>query len=234
MIKSSTKPDQWTLSPQMTAAPELWRGCEIVAALWEKVGTFRNLVPGGMVINDDSTQANTGINWVRTASGTGINSTTIATDSGGSSRAIPSDAISFAVLWDNLANDTPEFFVCRDIDKSKTIVECKAGSDLVVELYSDQGFDNGDISGATLDGRTIVSVTFDRGGRMSLYFNGVFQGDRACDWSPDSGGLYYDFNMFGNDVNLEAAPAVWERALTPAEHALIGRDPFAMLRPAGF
>jgi len=35
---SSTKPGPWTLSPQMTAAPELWRDVISVGAVWNGTG----------------------------------------------------------------------------------------------------------------------------------------------------------------------------------------------------
>lgn len=37
MVKSSTKPDAWTLSPQMTAAPELWRSAAVFP-FWDGSG----------------------------------------------------------------------------------------------------------------------------------------------------------------------------------------------------
>jgi len=42
-VKSSTKPDAWTLSPQMTAAPELWRGCVFLEPFW---GNPKDIVYG--------------------------------------------------------------------------------------------------------------------------------------------------------------------------------------------
>jgi hypothetical protein len=50
MVKSSTKPDAWTLSPQMTAAPGLWRDYEIVVPFWEPNLPSNALSPGGQFL----------------------------------------------------------------------------------------------------------------------------------------------------------------------------------------
>ena len=42
----STKPDAWTLSPQLTEAPELWRNAQLVVPLWEGSGPPVDIVTG--------------------------------------------------------------------------------------------------------------------------------------------------------------------------------------------
>jgi hypothetical protein len=239
---SSTKPQAWTLSPQMTAAPELWRGCVRMLAwslthdiargdFWTIVDTTSEVETGlsdmGRVFEFRPTSADSGgalsvstVGSVDLGAGPwsiwGISRVRVLP----SSRSSPKD--SNVISWhvgtadENNApyyNDDDSMSLWDNGSRVEMLSSITAGT-----WYNHVVTYDGTNTLAYVDGEEKVNTT-------SLNFDSL-SSDFYIGRRGGSGDRYFDGDL--------AIFGLFNRVLTANEAERLNTDPFAMLRPAGF
>lgn len=240
---SSTKPQAWTLSPQMTAAPELWRDCLICAPFWESSGTPQNIV--GSEFASDFLNAGWGIG----SDGVELD---LSADASGITFPLTADlpassgvTIHFLHVFVNISSpgnyarwiDTPgeALSMFQDGAQSTTEREGEIRFQRDGQFLADEGvfvdkLVPSSVTGTHPGGTGTARMYVDGEQRISKSWQATTdhsQGDkiwigRENDDSTDDVKMHLRFF------------ALWRRELSPSDIDLLARDPFAMLRPAGF
>ena len=231
----NTKPDAWTLSPQLTVAPELWRGLWHLFAFYPGALGYdhvtRKMFPtnGGLSIR--STSEGLAANF----DGTGTNVKLGNPDgiTNGSQISV------FAYLIpDVFGNDGSIFRSAGNVDSAFDL-DFNNGSELRWFTNDIIGARNStlakDLSAFSTGVPVAVGATLGDSGNK-LYING-----RVEDSSPDTTrNTATDPIYIGSEGTadyLDGAVlilAVWDYDLRPADMLKLFNDPFLMLRPAGF
>ena len=251
-VLSATKPDIWTLSPQMTAAPNLWSQCALLFPLWDRSTTIHDIVgnirysyiidgtsgtpeadlgPNGRRIStNNGTSAASGDYYDISISdypelvGTDITLWALAhTDYLSSARGGSGDQVLFGTDWDGskILNYAPYF---NDNDR--------------IQLWNG-GSAAGNVTFNANQLYNIACILDGASGEFSLYVDGVLDTTLTGFSTFTSSGILRIFNNRDTDPNRSFAGSadimgVWSRKLSDGEIALLNKDPFAMIRPAGF
>jgi hypothetical protein len=250
MAVSSTKPQAWTLSPQMTAAPELWRGCTLMLPFWDSFPDARNITPHGprivsQAINTSgSIDRNIGPNGVRAFANNGndagsgayydfnagdflLDSTDVTlfavvqVDQLSSNRSNAGDQ----VVWGWGSGDVEYAPYFNDNDQ--------------IQLWDGQGTAQGSTSFAAGVYYVIHTVFDNSATEFSLYIDGAFDNTLGRFGTMGPSGSVRLFNNHNASPNRSFEgrcdiAAAWNRKLSNEEIVILSDDPFAMLRPAGF
>ena len=243
----STKPDAWTLSPQLTAAPELWRGCVIACPFWEASGTPRNILNPKVVgtVGSPSIQL------------------------GGSGREVSFDDASYyehgyTFPEVGLGNWNEITIASRFINPISFSEKDALIGDR--NLSSNNGWVVGVMEGSGNDGRLYVTFSGVARYDTSTRVPGIRATKKSIVWRAVNGVSFDSFvegelfesinigtlkpsglsqNVLIGALNDSGSGSresqglheylfVWNRALTDNEIKALHEDPFAMLRPAGF
>ena len=238
-VKSSTKPDAWTLSPQLTAAPEMWRGCIACWPMWDGSG---EQVMDVVSRRDGTFQNASALGW--------------SLGSEGKNLSFQSENASGHLTIIDGVNLTPKkeltyWFYAKPSTKnsSKTVYGKEIGGpwNKIGTLFADElrgtltaGGTIEDIDVSIQPGELLTgALTYD-GVNARVYVNGAEGGVAAMSGdvdytseapaigrsSADSTGAVFDGEIY--------IVALWDRALTDNELKLLNDDPYIMLRPAGF
>lgn len=239
-LASHTKPAPWALSPELTAAPGLWRGCVAAVPLWEGQSVPLDYVSGRSLRAFDAQPE-----WLASNRGK-------ATDHRGSTKMwlLDSNAVLDAVgdrmtqvvvvsgiqstgsiqyicgknyggngvKWFSIGVDNLATLPVYYVDNGSVLSLSNGSTNIMGGSLHVVGQDN-DIAGGSrgyVDGRQDAE-----GGARDIANGGpVVLGGRA---DGDGGRRYNGFIHFY---------ALWSRLLTDDEHFALAADPFAMLRPA--
>jgi hypothetical protein len=231
-VKSSTKPQAWTLSPQMTAAPELWRGCILMLPFWEGASNVARDASGygrdgtisgatsvlrdrGRTLSFDGNDEVQGNLRIDTATGPYSWSWWSYTDTVEQKwmwvTPTLSDGFGFGV-WDGAGEFRAYAGASnqRWAGSSGDVVAGQWQHWVVIHDGSTitQVYRNGVELSGTTGGGAIDSTVHEIGQQANSF------------WQPWSG-----------DLDL---PTVWNRGLAVSEIRKLYHDPSAMIRPAGF
>ena len=235
----STKPAPWTLSPQLTAAPELWRGLEAVFPLWEGTGDPQML--GDMPVTTDLQIAT----WGKTLNGASVNGDGSAFSYVRSTQFpdVGPTNWTFVVSGVSGSNSQERFHnllingESNSIREQKMMIAARNGS----QLQAGIGDGNGNqASGAKFDvlkGNPFCIVVVYNGSVVKVFKNGDLIDSFSSSLQTNT---ISKFAVMGDpEKNLEWIGSVdfvsaYSRAVTDQEARFITTDPFAMLRPAGF
>ena len=240
----STKPNAWTLSPHLTAAPELWRGCVFCAPFWESGG-----VPMDVARNVRGTLAHGDPFWGTGPRGAESDHSLQGAWQFADDPRITNlgDEFTSVVVIRHPINDlifdfgyilgknyggsgTKWFYIAEDIAAN------------IVRFYWDDGSDN-HLLDASIPNDGEVHVLVQTNSVSNSIREGYVDGEIGVSGSAISGitnngpvtiGERVDFSNNREYRGKILFCAMWNRRLLPDEVKLISADPFAMLRPAGF
>lgn len=251
-MPADRKPKAWNLKPKMTAAPELWEGCEILVPLWEGVGDPSSItvgMPGQVSGNSFGGWGFSGLGR-HLVGPTGVDNSVV-------------DGLLWSSLPSTLDSNKPKTMfiwgVFENTEGGENIYFCDFGENggntdgAQYRFRLDVGKPRVEASGGKYIGDTTVDdgnphkVAFRNDGNTilgtGLWVDGqeVAQHVDSTDQSMVSGAdtvTLFDMTPSGFTVSSMSSPCLmfgfWSRELTDVEMSLITRDPYAMLRPAGF
>ena len=245
-MTSPQKPKAWTLSPQLTAAPELWRGCVFMVPFWEGVG-----VPFDIVRKSAGTVGNGSPDWIYLRQGL-------------SSDHSARGAWSFFdnSLITNLGDEMTNLVLMKEsLEEATTDSEYIAGKNygggntkwfyitkssqepFLGAFFWDDGNDNNLLNGNTeiIDNQPhlLAQTNSLKDNIREVWTDGTLEASgNAISGITNNGpvviGERADFNASREYRGSILLHAMWNRRLRSHEIQLLTRDPFAMLRPAGF
>lgn len=242
-IITGTKPTPWTLSPQMTAAPELWRDLVVLYPFWEYgSGQVRDLNWGrnhGTLTNMTPSMA-----WTRNRLGAAL-----ATDGNDDEVLIPgapplsqpaeNNALTISVWIRNKSPGTGGKYILQYRSNEWNIIYGFNGNEY--ETF----WSGGDIrhtiksiSNTDTDLHHLL-VTYDVAKTdFRAYWDGVetlnitestalnSQSGPSLSIGSSNGGGFFEGEF--------SSISVWSRSMTKSEAQLLYRNPFAMLHPVEF
>ena len=229
-----TKPAPWTLSPQLTDAPELWRGCFFCVPMWEGTGRPRDLF-GHEIVGEASSSV---VPWVIGQGGLATNYQQITSPS---SNLNTPDAPEFSLLKSGVQATWLMTFLTRNnsdtwilFGKRNEWALQSFGSDIRLATF---GGNSG--SGDTISKNfvyTIVIVnTAGVGGK--IYLNGsLYKSFSNSDTSSDDTDPVRIGAFNANDFLFDGEVyqcSLWNRRLNDDVAQRLSADPYAMIRPRG-
>lgn len=247
-VLGSTKPDAWTLSPQLTEAPELWQGDTVVLPFWEGSGQPNIIRANGPESLDIAEGTPV---WGKTLEGMSRNYGGNSFENG----IVPGffdevEALTIAAIFimrgenftdngifgdgtkANWDNNRAVQIVSRRSERIRFFIRTNSG-----------GYFTEDPNTNLVIGKLMVSVntwSSADGGLLKSYLNGMeidsVQGPTS--YLPTGHGdlivaSYYDNGDRRFDADYLMCVAKTEK-WSDAEVKKFSEDPFAMLRPAGF
>ena len=247
-VKSSTKPDAWTLSPQLTAAPELWRNAGFSFPFWEGSGDAMELVRGKNSATLDADELPIVVGRRLSSAGNSLGEM-------GTKRfqVNVSGSLEFA-------NDTQGtvvlYLLPQGVDAAEDVYfsfEGDSSSDMVVVRPNGAGSIDWFLRGANNFNGQVAGTVMNDGDPHVLIFSGgpdgfkMYIDDQIV--TTDSATVWFANIQSPQQITLNGWPAFLASVGAPHQLVLahyirrqvpdsvakfIGRDPFAMLRPAGF
>lgn len=256
---SSTKPQAWTLSPQMTAAPELWRDVLGAFPLWSLTEQNLAIPSTKLAIQGSSVTLDPGLSGM-----SGNNFTNkgylYVDDAGFCDIASPPgpmeldrDNFRVSVLAALNVGSIDDSFECvltkgrtvgfPDLTAPFSIVSSSSTSELGWEVNDGSNRSLLPVSKSANEEMTVVG-TFD-GTNQKVFKNGKEEGSATPSWdgsantSPNGDRFAIGDDPMRDDIRMNWSGriyfvVIWRRALTQEEALFLSADPFAMLRPAGF
>jgi hypothetical protein len=240
-MKSATKPQAWTLSPQMTAAPELWRNIHGVIPFWRSESLFVIKDDGNRFSDEDVSSAS----WSWTTTQNGIALRTNDTDGlvvHNEVDAPHSGPFAGIVVVDNSDLADSSNALMADMNSSSNI-----GWSLKLEQFGSPGqlgFTKHGVADltSTFDSPTgfaVIGFTVEANDNVLLFLDGKkddLQNSQSFSEPSDSDKAWVLAETKQTDFAQTdfLFAALWNRELTDSEHKCLADDPFAMLRPAGF
>lgn len=251
-VISATKPDAWTLSPQMTAAPNLWRGCRGLVPLWENSGVPYEIINGKP---REAVDAGGSVEWLVSSEGVARNYISdivredLEVDSTGIKRWPFVGPLTYAAMAEveNTGGSQTLFGVSDDDGVSIYCQLAVKGSGGVPRMVNRTGaFQSADgttnVVGDGLAHVFVGTLNNDASRSLEIFLDGVSEGtdtsdgdvsgtDRASIGSISRNGANDNTDAFKGKLYWVAA---WDRILSSSEIQSLSDDPFIMLRPAGF
>jgi hypothetical protein len=243
MVKSSTKPDAWTLSPQMTASPNDWRDTKMCLPFWESpgpVGTVYDIRRNEFLsVNNADAQHNI----IMTPGGPGFSTQSNDTNAG---------AISYNAQVLPVGNSGDEWSILiagtfrETADPEQTLVgiddswliRIEAGPTINLRTFgSGNSFSppNWDVSKDEF--HTLV-MNWRAGVSVQMSWDGEDLGTISqSDTSSTSNVLDVGHRGAQDHIKTKTKVVLIEgsdKARSVADSNRLSADPFAMLRPAGF
>lgn len=224
------KPKAWNVKPQMTAARDLWRGCVHALPFWPGAlnydiaqrryypvtGTLANrLTPSGLAGNFDGTNTRIALGMPHWAT-------------------VLSEISVFAyVIPDVFGSDNTIF---REDGGAASQFDLDINDGTEIRWYTQAGTLTAPTSDYTAGQPMTISGSVGRGG-LKLFINAEKVGESAGGTiSPVNNGIYVGAENLAADEFDGAMMflSAWSRDLTDDEQIALHKDPFAMIRPAGF
>jgi len=238
----STKPGAWTLSPQLTAAPELWRGCVLMIPFFETpsmdIVTGTKLSEGSLSGGGISTRQGRA---AKVTEGTGWNYRMTLTEK---QRSTPQGR--HTIVWYGRIPPGRTDMRLVGLGNGNRWVSYNSGENQFVPQWDDASDKIAVVSNMFPDDGQFHQLT----GRQTkvsgsevyqAIVNGEVKGQEAIASRFDIDDVENNLEIGGtawNDAeNTESEClffALWDRDLSEEELKHMYFDPFAMLRPAGF
>lgn len=241
-MPANRKPKAWNLKPKMTAAPELWRDSVMVVPFWEHTLPTRAITPGGHFdISIESGSPDMKI--LQSGRGLQLDATFGAYSAvqGANAPDLRSDrsyvlVMVMATESDNSGNDFDNRFEWKDGSTSDGF-SCAVQIDGRFFVYT-QGGNTLDQGTITIDDglpHTIVVEWDQPGSRMRQWIDGILDYDVSYTDTSSGTNMNLNFGLVSSESQADLPRReVYLYSVSEGRVVSPPRDPFAMLRPAGF